>query len=86
LSASAPISMKLRLSSVRSAMAFAFGTCSQVSGTKSFAFRVHLDAVASMHERRRIAVTRRRDGARIELIHIDEQRLNLFGQSECSRP
>ena len=24
-------------------------------------------------------MTRRRDGARIELIHVDEQRLNLFG-------
>ena len=58
---------------------FCFRNLQPGFGNKSFAFRVHLDAVASMHERRRIAVTRRRDGTRIELIHIDEQRLNLFG-------
>ena len=58
---------------------FCFRNLQPGFGNKSFAFRVHLDAVASMHERRRIAVTRRRDGARIELIPIDEQRLNLFG-------
>ena len=58
---------------------FCFRNLQPGFGNKSFAFRIHLNAVASMHERGRIAVTRRCDGTRIELIHIDEQRLNLFG-------
>ena len=46
------------------------------------AVRVDLDAVARMHERRRVAVTHGRNRTRIELVHVHHPGHDLFGHAD----